>query len=63
MIDRTARAAIAKYGRDVCLEAFALSERGWGANSISYEIAGLRSGCTNQADAAINAGRKLSQGE
>lgn len=59
------RRAIAKYGERTCLEAFQLSEvMGEGANTISwFDLPGLKRGCTNAADAAINAGRELLTGQ
>lgn len=49
------RRAVAKYGRDDCLRAFVENRAGNGARTIGFEQ-GLT---TNQADAAINAGREL----
>ena len=47
--------AIEKYGINTCREAYKLSLEGNGASSIGIDL-GLT---TNQADAAINAGREL----
>lgn len=48
--------AVTKYGVTVCLEAFRMNERGEGARTIGFEFKLT----TNQADAAINAGREVS---
>lgn len=58
---RATTRAIAKYGRDVCVAAFMEWNAGNGANTVSWTVAGLKGGCTKQADAAINAGRELSR--
>lgn len=50
-----AKRAITKYGKDVCMEAFRMNNRGEGARTISFEF----KMSTNQADAAIDAGREL----
>ena len=53
------RKAVAKYGFDACLKAYLMSREGEGANTISHTCAPtIRT--TNQADAAINAGREIS---
>ncbi len=51
------RKAIAKYGLNTCRAAFAQNEAGDGPSTIAFETPGLKT--TNQADAAINAGREL----
>lgn len=55
------RRAIAKYGRDKCLEAHRQNHfAGEGANTISITVLGGKwAGKTRCADAAINAGREL----
>lgn len=50
-----AKRAIKKYGDGVCLNAHALNKQGDGARTIGYEFKLT----TNQADAAIDAGREL----
>lgn len=53
----TRRAARA-YGMETCLKAFAMHEcDGEGASTIAFQLRGLKT--TQQADAAINAGREL----
>ena len=54
MLTKKTLTAINKYGLDTCLIAFRRSEEGDGARTIGFEY-GLK---TNQADAAINAGRE-----
>lgn len=54
-ISPKARRAITKYGKDVCLEAYRMNEKGEGARTIGFEFKLT----TNQADAAIDAGREL----
>jgi hypothetical protein len=49
------RRAIAKYGKEVCLEAHRMNEKGEGARTIGFEFKLT----TNQADAAIDAGHEL----
>lgn len=56
---RNARRAISRLGEHVCRAAFAAHQAGNGANSISWEVPGIKPGCTRQADAAIDAGRWL----
>lgn len=58
------RRAIAKYGERTCLEAFHLSAViGEGANTISwFGLPNIKQGCTQSADAAIDAGRELLTG-
>lgn len=59
MTNNTKR-AIAKYGEDACREAYEMHQRGYGASGVANEgPAVLRT--TNQADAAINAGRELAE--
>jgi len=55
MYNHKTQRAIDRYTLDVCLECFAASEEGNGASTIGIEH-GLT---TNQADAAINAGREI----
>jgi hypothetical protein len=53
-------AALRRYGRYACLRALWLHEHdGYGARSIAqqFSLAGIRT--TQQADAAINAGREI----
>jgi len=53
--------AISKYGKETCILAYKMNLRGNGARTIAAECARtirtIRT--TNQADAAINAGREL----
>jgi len=50
------KAAVLKYGEEICLAAYDRHENNWeGANTVGLYF-GLT---TNQADAAINAGREL----
>jgi hypothetical protein len=60
-----AKRAIAKYGRETCLQCFEWSKRE-GASSIANGAAGVDPGphirTTQQADAAINAGAELAEG-
>lgn len=50
-----AQRAVANYGLGVCLEAYRMTDTGDGARTIGSDL-GLT---TNQADAAIDAGREL----
>lgn len=54
--------AIRLYGADACRKAFQMNERGEGANTIANTIPFATIRTTQQADAAINAGRELLQG-
>lgn len=56
-LTKKAKAAIAKYGMEKCQRAYAQHESGNGANTIGFYLKLT----TNQADAAINAGRELAQ--
>lgn len=56
--ERNARRALAKYGKEVCLEAYALSHEE-GDSTISHYIPALK-GHRAAANAAINAGRYIS---
>lgn len=49
--------AMAKYGVSVCREAFAMTHCGDGARTIAHSLRLT----TQQADAAINAGRELAE--
>lgn len=49
------KAAIKNYGTDICKRAYQSNENGNGANTIGFMLKLT----TNQADAAINAGREL----
>ena len=54
--------AISRYGERVCLDAHASHREGNGANTVSWEVMpGKWSGRTRSAEAAINAGRELSE--
>jgi hypothetical protein len=56
-ISNNTKAAIKKYGIEKCVWAFERhNEYGEGANTIGFHMKFT----TNQADAAINAGRELS---
>jgi len=58
-LSSNAQRAVEKYGQDVCAKAFDMNEReGEGASTIGIYL-GLT---TNQADAAINAGREMATG-
>ena len=58
-ISSKARRAVKKYGKDVCEKALYQNEViGNGPSTIGIEL-GLT---TNQADAAINAGREIAAG-
>jgi len=50
--------AISKYGKEACILAYKMNLRGNGARTIAAECA-ITIRTTNQADAAINAGREL----
>jgi len=56
-VDSKTKKAIEKYGRENCVQAYASYQEGNGAGTIGCDL-GLK---TNQADAAINAGRKISE--
>jgi hypothetical protein len=51
------RSAIQKYSVKTCREAFAFSKQGEGASTIGFYL----NLTTNQADAAINAGREINE--
>lgn len=54
--------AIKKYGKETCLKAFDRHiNYGEGANTIGFELRPRLT--TRQADAAINAGRKILHGK
>ncbi len=57
-LSRKAKRAIANYGRQKCVDAFEMTKPGDGASTIGFSL-GLT---TNQADAAIAAGRELAAG-
>lgn len=54
-VSAKAKRAIANYGAGVCLAAYRMTEPGDGARTIGYDL----DLTTNQADAAIDAGREL----
>lgn len=54
-ISPNAKRAVANYGLGICLEAYRMTATGDGARTIGNDL-GLT---TNQADAAIDAGREL----
>lgn len=56
-LSRNAKRAISKYGEDKCREAYAMTKSGDGASTIGFSL----NLTTNQADAAIFAGRELSE--
>jgi hypothetical protein len=58
---RSVRSALLRYGRTVCEQAYREHLGGSGANTVSWEVAGLKRGCTNGADSAIAAGRWLAE--
>jgi hypothetical protein len=60
-LSRNTRRAIAKYGEEGCRRAFQLSEEGWGAATIAAVGTNIPESIrtTQQADAAIHAGREL----
>lgn len=51
--------AIAKYGRQTCLEAFDMHKQGNGAGTIGFYL----NLTTRQADCAIDAGRDINSQE
>lgn len=55
MISAKTKDAVSKYSAYTCLKAFRLNQEGNGASTIAT-LLGLT---TNQADAAINAGRDI----
>lgn len=57
-IARATRRAVGKYTAQTCLEAYRLSEQGEGPSNIAHSFLALRS--VAAANAAINAGRELS---
>ncbi|ELN4740302.1 hypothetical protein [Pseudomonas aeruginosa] len=57
-LSRNAKRAIASYGRQKCVDAFEMTKPGDGASTIGFSL-GLT---TNQADAAIAAGREMAAG-
>lgn len=58
-LSRNTRRAVRAYGIDACMKALHMHEKlGYGASGISFECsASIKT--TNQADAAINAGREI----
>jgi hypothetical protein len=50
----TSARAVQKYGLDECVKAYTRNQEGYGASTIAFE----NHWRTNQADAAINAGRE-----
>lgn len=54
-MSKKTKSAIAKYGMKTCMDAYLMACDGFGASTIGCEL-GLT---TNQADAAINAGREI----
>ena len=55
---KTTKNAIAKYSKEICVEAFKLHKQyGEGANTVGFYLKMT----TRQADAAINAGREISK--
>lgn len=62
---KAAKAAVAKYGEDVCIRAYSLHRAGEGANTVAHYcgIKDVRGNYSTQgADAAINAGREYFTG-
>ena len=57
-ISQATKRAIAKYGIEICIDAFALHAEGNGASTIAWSFSVLN-GNTNAGNAAINAGRNL----
>lgn len=58
---RKTRDAIAKYGEEACRKAFMMhSEWGYGASGVAQECE-ISIRTTQQADAAINAGREMAE--
>lgn len=55
--------AIHLYGADACRKAFQMNEAGEGANTIANTIPFATIRTTQQADAAINAGREMAKAE
>ena len=56
-LSRNAKRAIAKYGEPLCREAFEMTKTGDGGRIIGFSL----NLTTNQADAAISAGRELAE--
>lgn len=56
-LSTNAKKAVKHYGAGICKKAYELHCKGEGARTIALTVLGL--GTTNQADAAINAGREL----
>jgi hypothetical protein len=54
-VSTKAKRAIANYGAGVCLAAYRMTDSGDGARTIGFDL----DLTTNQADAAIDAGREL----
>jgi hypothetical protein len=57
-IKSTTKRAIAKYGIQTCIDAYAMHEDGNGASTVSHSFS-ILNGNTNAGDAAINAGRDI----
>lgn len=49
------RRAVAKYGRKACVDAYSIHQEGNGASTVGFYL----NLTTQQADAAINAGREI----
>lgn len=59
-LSRSTRNAIRKYGMDACQEAYRMHRSGYGAHGVALEGPVVLK-TTQQADAAINAGRELDE--
>jgi hypothetical protein len=57
-IKSATKRAVAKYGIQTCIDAYAMHEDGNGASTVSHSFS-ILNGKTNAGDAAINAGRDI----
>jgi hypothetical protein len=59
-IKSATKRAVAKYGIQTCIDAYAMHEDGNGASTVSHSFS-ILNGNTNAGDAAINAGRDIKE--
>jgi hypothetical protein len=59
-IKSATKRAVAKYGIQTCVDAYAMHEEGNGASYISHNFS-ILNGNTNAGDVAINAGRDIKE--
>jgi hypothetical protein len=59
-IKSATKRAVAKYGIQTCIDAYAMHEEGNGASTVSHSFS-ILNGNTNAGDAAINAGRDIKE--